>query len=572
MFDQPGDSPDRGTDREGLPDFDAVLAAAIAKLDAHVAAETIPGQNETTTLMVDLLSAGAPPTLRDAFVTHMVTRFPDDFTRQGLKATWREIAEELKRNASEAARASAQAANAEMTPTERAAEREQLWLLVKELAEAPDLVARIVAQVRRLGVVGETHLIQLVYMAGVSRLLDAPINPLIKGASSGGKSFVSQQTLRLFPPEAVLMLTTSSPLSLVYDPAPLAHKIICVYEATQLQADETSVSAMLLRSLMSEGKIIHQTTVEDKDAEYGRRTVTIVREGPISLLITTTGELHAENETRMLSIRVSETRTQTADVLAILGDRAAGIIDVESDLSVFHDLQHWLGLGPTDVVVPFAPQLVAQVPPHLVRFRRDIQQLLTFIKASALLHQAQRRLDPIGRVIATLDDYRLAYEVFVPILGQITGRTVTDGVRAVIELVVARLSPAATAGAPGAAGRFARPAGGTAPSSGEVVISSYEMGRELGVDPRTARRYIKAAIDGGYLTNRETRRGQPPILALKVLPPGPPTDILPNPDSLLCPTDLRQPHTALMNECLEDLTLETRPQSPQGHKDQAGQQ
>ena len=377
MFDQPGDVGDRdgGADREGLPDFDAMLAAAIAKLDAHVAAGTIPGQNETNALMVDLLSAEATPTVRDAFVNNMVTRFRDDFTKQGLKATWREIAEELKRDAADAARARAQAANVEMTPEEQAAERERLWPLVKDLAEAHDLLARVVKQVRSLGVVGETHLVQLVYIAGVSRLLDAPINPLVKGASSGGKSFVSQQTLRLFPPESVLMLTTSSPLSLVYDPAPLAHKIICIYEATQLQADETSVAAMLLRCLISEGKIIHQTTVEDKDAEYGRRTVTIVREGPISLLITTTGELHAENETRMLSIRVSETRSQTADVLASLGDRAAGIVEAEPDLSVFHDLQRWLALGPTDVVVPIAPQFVAQVPPHLVRFRRDVQQL-----------------------------------------------------------------------------------------------------------------------------------------------------------------------------------------------------
>ena len=546
MFDQADDvgGRDNGADREGLPDFDAMLASAITKLDTHVAAETIPGQNETTTLMVELLSAGATPTVRDAFVTGMVARFPDDFTRQGLKATWREIAEELKRNAANAARERAQAANFEMTPEERSAEHDRLWPLVKELAEASDLMARVIAQVHSLGVVGETHLVKLVFIAGVSRLLDAPINPLVKGASSGGKSFVSQQTLRLFPPESMLMLTTSSPLSLVYDSTPLAHKIICVYEATQLQADETSVAAMLLRCLISEGKIIHQTTVEAPDAEYGRRTVTIVREGPISLLITTTGELHAENETRMLSIRVSETRSQTTGVLNRLGDRAAGNLEPMPDLSVFHDLQRWLALGPTDVVVPFAPQLVSQVPPHLVRFRRDIQQLLTFIKASALLHQAQRKLDPDGRVVATLDDYRLAYEVFVPILGQVTGRTVTDGVRAVINLVASRVASAVAAGTSGPTGRFARPAGMAAAGGGELVISSYEVGRELGVDPKTARRHITAAIDGGYLTNWETRRGQPPILALKVLPPDPATDILPHPDTLIVPTDVPQPHTA----------------------------
>ena len=153
------------------------------------------------------------------------------------------------------------------------------------------------------------------------------------------------------------------------------------------------------------------------------------------------------------------TRSQTTGVLNRLGDRAAGNLEPMPDLSVFHDLQRWLALGPTDVVVPFAPQHVSQVPPHLVRFRRDIQQLLTFIKASALLHQAQRKLDPDGRVVATLDDYRLAYEVFVPILGQVTGRTVTDGVRAVINLVASRVASAVAAGTSGPTGRFARPAG-----------------------------------------------------------------------------------------------------------------
>ena len=51
--------------------------------------------------------------------------------------------------------------------------------------------------------------------------------------------------------------------------------------------------AMLLRTLISEGKIIHQTTIDDPSSSTGRRVVRIEREGPISLVITTTGELHA---------------------------------------------------------------------------------------------------------------------------------------------------------------------------------------------------------------------------------------------------------------------------------------
>ena len=48
----------------------------------------------------------------------------------------------------------------------------------------------------------------------------------------------------------------------------------------------------------------------------------------------------------------------------------------------------------------------------MVRFRRDIGSLFNFIKASAILHQAQRQIDAQGRVVATIADYELAYPIF----------------------------------------------------------------------------------------------------------------------------------------------------------------
>ena len=85
-----------------------------------------------------------------------------------------------------------------------------------------------------------------------------------------------------------------------------------INEANQLQSDENSMFAMLVRTLISEGRIVHQTTVEDPDSPTGRRVERIVREGPITLIVTTTGELHAENETRMLSWHVGESHEQTS--------------------------------------------------------------------------------------------------------------------------------------------------------------------------------------------------------------------------------------------------------------------
>ena len=62
------------------------------------------------------------------------------------------------------------------------------------------------------------------------------------------------------PPECVNYLTTSSALALVYDERPLAHTVLYINEANQLQSDENSIFSMLLRSLISEGRIVHQTT------------------------------------------------------------------------------------------------------------------------------------------------------------------------------------------------------------------------------------------------------------------------------------------------------------------------
>ena len=165
---------------------------------------------------------------------------------------------------------------------------------------------------------------------------------------------------------------------------------------------------MLVRTLISEGRIVHQTTIEDPNSPTGRRVERIIREGPIALITTTTGELYSENETRMSSWYIHEDPDQTKAVMAGLANQAAGAaVAAPADLAIWHDLQRWIALGPADAVIPFAPQIAAGIKPLMVRFRRDIGSLFSFIKASAILHQAQRQVDAQGRVIATIADYAL---------------------------------------------------------------------------------------------------------------------------------------------------------------------
>ena len=493
-------------------DDDELLKRANDKIAEWQANSNLPSLTQVQELFYESICAGASAMARDKIVSAIIAAFGDQLGgKRALASTWGELARQCAAERAQSARDKrADTTQAPLTPAEKAKLREALWPAVSDLAQAPDLMERVIQQVQVIGVVNERELIKLTYIAATSRVLQHPVNVLAKGASSGGKSFTATRTLELVGPDFVNHLTSSSALSLVYDDRPLAHTVLFINEANQLQSDENSMFAMLVRTLISEGRIVHQTTVEDRDSPTGRRVERIVREGPITLIVTTTGELHAENETRMLSWHIGESHEQTSAVMASLAAHAAGGVAVPADLAIWHDLQRWIALGPNDAVIPFAQQIAAQIKPLMVRFRRDVGSLFNFIKASAILHQAQRQLDAQGRVVATVADYELAFPIFCKVMAQSSGKGVPDNVREVVKLIAERAG--STAPKP-TKGKFTRTGAG-GPGS-EVVISSEQIGTATGIGKSAAYRAVLAALDLGFLTNNETRRGKPFRLLLK---------------------------------------------------------
>jgi hypothetical protein len=69
---------------------------------------------------------------------------------------------------------------------------------------APDLAARIGADLSSLGVIGEERAKLLVYLVATSRKLVRPLSLVVVSRSSAGKSFVVSRTCELMPPEEVL--------------------------------------------------------------------------------------------------------------------------------------------------------------------------------------------------------------------------------------------------------------------------------------------------------------------------------------------------------------------------------
>jgi hypothetical protein len=334
-------------------------------------------------------------------------------------------------------------------------------------------------------IAGEATNGALLCIVATSRLLDRAMNAAIKGPSAGGKSELRKRILDFFPPESVIQFTSLSEKALIYCEEGFEHKVLSMAEASA--TEEQQFQNYLLRELMSENRIKHSTVVKVGN-EYVARA--IEKNGPVSFLVTTTrNKLHAENETRMLSLEIDDSETQTRAVLQKVAwveglNRGATEVDYEP----WRNYQRWLELGERRVVVPFADALTALIPPKAVRLRRDAGQVLRAVKVHALLHREHRLRDEQGQIIADLDkDYEPIRSLMNALLAEGSGvglsRAMTETVAA-LEKVTAKLGE--TEGA-----------------------TAKEIARVLKLDKSAAWRRLSAACDEGFVANLEQRRGLP---------------------------------------------------------------
>jgi hypothetical protein len=164
----------------------------------------------------------------------------------------------------------------------------------------------------------------------------------------------------------------------------------------------------------------------------GMKPRLIEREGPTGLIVTTTAvKLHPENETRLLSLTVTDTQDQTRAVMAALAEEAS---EAGANFEPWHALQVWLEGAEHRVLIPYAKILADLIPPVAVRLRRDFGALLNLIRAHALLHQATRDRDAQGRIIAAIEeDYAAVRELVADLVSEGIEVTVPKTVRETVE-------------------------------------------------------------------------------------------------------------------------------------------
>jgi hypothetical protein len=360
--------------------------------------------------------------------------------KAGVEQVWRDI-ERAKRVLS----APTKDELAEAESQERLAKRAEIYERCKHIATNPLLLDAMTDLIARLGVVGERRAVSATYLTATSRLCNkSAISLLRRGAAASGKNFLADTVFKLIPSQSVVAAVGGSPKALAYfggvDAADaLKHKLLYIPEAAPI-ADRHGVESeftTMLRVLISEGRIVYQTVQTRQDGPPV--TVTVTKNGPIAVVITSArANIEEEMMTRLMVIDADESDDQTrAIVESTLTERELSV--PADELERWLDFQRWLELGgPYEVHIPFLSAIRrahGEPTKAPLRYRRDINNFITAVKAAAIIHSAQRRRDDHGRIVADLSDYEAAHGAFDRDMGSLYSVNVPDTIKAVVGAV-----------------------------------------------------------------------------------------------------------------------------------------
>ena len=388
-----------------------------------------------------------------------------------------------------------------------ATQSDDLLKQCEHIATSENIFSLLDISLRDDGFGGNTENASVAYLAMTSRLGGQDLVSLvIQGPASAGKSYLLNSTLKYFPEEAYEAISDMSPTALSRWKKDLRNRFIICQEINGIGGPQGNPH---VRTLLTENRLSRIVTEGTKNGLEVREYNV---EGPVGLITTTTEtKLHHEDQTRYLSITLEARRSDIRSGLDATAQRYSGSQASVRDANTLDDwiaFQRWLSSTPDEVVVPFAPELAGMIPEQAPRLNRDLPKLYSLISASARMHKLNRERDGEGRIMASLEDYKLVYPLVANILAESVDVTVPDHVRKVVKAV-----------------KHLRDTNRLAPNNRQVEA-------HLGEPRSTVSRWVQHACDLGYLVNQETNSGRPSSLITGYELPEEGGALLPSPEEL----------------------------------------
>ena len=292
---------------------------------------------------------------------------------------------------------------------------------------SPSLVEEVGRDLDAIGVAGEDALRLTLYLLGTSRLLPKPLAAIVQGQSSSGKSYIVECVASLFPPEGIVMATQMTPQALYHaEQGSLSHRWVVAGERSRMNNDDRAEATRALREMLASGRLSKFMPIKVGNEI---NTVLIEQQGPIAYVESTTAaRVFEEDASRCILLSTDERSAQTKTILRQIARQAKGEVRWERGRIIDRHQTLQRLLERREIVIPYADRISAAMELFADRchIRRAYPMVLSFIQASALLHQRQRTTDAEGRLIAVPLDYEVTVRLLNAPLDNMIGGSLSE--------------------------------------------------------------------------------------------------------------------------------------------------
>jgi hypothetical protein len=271
----------------------------------------------------------------------------------------------------------------------------------------------IIDEVHSRGVIGEEEsiiaLTLKIHLRLVKNAHPTSSNILVSDTTGGGKDFITKNICEVLckKNDTYIHRTNLSPKVLNYWQPKLATGAPTTWNGKVLyleDPDEELIKSQAFKVMASGGSAI---TVLKDQVVIDR----IIEGKPVIILTSMKSQIDVEGQRRWDAVRVDTSNAISQNVVSAVFANATGCqsqtkID-DTFCTILRTMQSY------EVIIPWADELVPFIEDPDTIARTQVNKLLDYIKASAVMHQYQREIDDQGRLIADKEDYELARCVFI---------------------------------------------------------------------------------------------------------------------------------------------------------------
>lgn len=254
----------------------------------------------------------------------------------------------------------------------------------KENLQQENLIQQTIEDLQNTGIQGEENNSMILLLAMSSRKLHDPLSVICLAKSGTGKSYLMEKVALCIPIEDTREQTQFTGASFYhFKREEIKGKVFLIEDLHGAQTVMFPIA-----ELQTKKRISKTMTIKDKNGQL--RTVTLIVEGPVSVIGCTTREkIYEDNANRAILIYLDCSKEQDERIMNYQKQLRAGLTDWYKEKQTQEKLQNMQRmLQPVRIINPYAPLI--DLPKEIFKPRRTLPLLLSFIEAVTFYHQYQR--------------------------------------------------------------------------------------------------------------------------------------------------------------------------------------